>query len=371
MDWSGLNRTADCYNTSTSHLRAYNYASSISSMITFFPTLCLLVVIFFYHTYGSILHRLFIYFTLSILAFLFAYSTDLQLQYNLSERFCRWTGYTKVATHMIALLFSSEICAYLLCKMYYQVCHHKKLPQLSKARAVILEIGIVVLTVLPPPLLLLLAKDKFGLFSTECWLQLFKSNSCDPFLDHQRDPLVLNLILIKGVFYSFNFVSYSILIGLFCWLACNSEVAKKQYFRTARRTVILVVLLVCTSGTDLVALVLATYTINKKTARYRVLVILFAIYYAAVQFAQPIAYLVYLNSVKKFQWDSTKDMARRWKHRGLNCCAKALRWLVNPFSTTSESEDLLKSTNNNLNLNDTPALTSSMSLYGSHNQIRT
>jgi len=369
MSWSGLNWTAQCFNaTSHSLLKSYNYASSISSMITFFPTLGLLVVIFFYHSYGSILHRLFIYFTLSILAYLLGSSADLQLQYNLSEQLCKWTGFTKMTAHMVALLFSSEICAYLMCKMYYQVCHHKKLPQLSKGKAVVLEIGIVVLTVLPPPLLLLLAKDKFGLASTACWIQQFKSNSCELVLT-VNNSLVLSLFIIKGSFYSFNFLSYSILIGLFCWLACTSEAARKHYFRTARRTVVLVALLICTSGSDLVALFLFVYTVsNSRTAKYKVRVILFVVYYTAVQFAQPIAYLVYLNSVKKFQWDSTRDMANRWKHKGLNCCFRAIRWLGNPFSTTSESEGLLK-TPNNLNLNDTPAMTSSMSLYGSRNQI--
>lgn len=253
--YRGLNWTAFCHspNVTITIFKTFNYASSISSILAFFPTLALLLVIFFYHSYSSILHRLFIYFTLSILGFILASAGDLQLQFDLSDRYCRWTGYFKMTIHMISLLFSSEICAYLLCKMYYQVRHQKKLPQLGKNKTIILELGIVGATVLPPPLLLLLAKDKFGLSSTVCWVQLFKSNSCDIILN-STNSLVLSLVLIKGSFYIFNFLAYSILIVLFCRLAHKTELARKQYFSTARRTVILVLLLIGTTGTDLTAL---------------------------------------------------------------------------------------------------------------------
>ena len=362
----GLNLTANCSHIDISYLRGYNYASSITSLLTFFPTVCLLIVIFFYHSYSSILHRLFIYFTLSIMAYLVASATDLQLQFDVADTYCKWTGYTKMSAHTIALLFSSEICAYLLCKMYYQIRHHKKLPQVNRLKAFLLELGIVTMTVLPAPLLLLLARDRFGLSSSVCWVKIFQNGTCLP-MENGTCRLILSLMIIKGSFYSFNFIAYSILIGLFCWLACTSEIARKQYFSTARRTVILVLLLLTTSGTDLITLFVWTYVVDKqKPVRGNVGWYFSSIYIAAVQCIQPIAYLFYLNSVKKFQWESTRSMARRWKSKGQSCCTKALKFLGNPFSTNSESAGLIQE-NSNVNLNNTPALTSSMSLYGARN----
>ncbi len=288
--------------------------------------------------------------------------TDCSLLFDLDNKYCRWTGYLKVSLQMIALLFSSEICAYLLCKMYFQVKYHKNLPCLSKKKAIVLEFGMVALTVFPSTLLLLMARNKFGLSSTVCWIQLFQSNSCVKILKN-TNPVVFGLMVVRGVLYSFNFLGYSVLIGLFCWLACKSEMARKQYFNTARRTLILILLMIFTSGSDLVTLFIFMYMVNKKIASNKVGVDFLSAYYAVVQCVQPMAYLFYLNTVRKFQWDSTRHMAWRWKTKGMNCCTKALRWL-SPFSTDTK-EGLFQRQPSNLN--DTPVLTSSLSWYGTQN----
>ncbi len=372
MDYyNGLNWTAYCFNTTVSLLKVYNYASGISSIVAFFLTFGILIVIIFYNSYNTILQRLVIYFTLSIMLFLAASATDLQLQFEL-HRYCRWTGYLKMVAHLIALLFSSEICAYLLFKMYHQLKYNKKLPHLNKWKSIVFELSLASATVLLPMLLLLLASGSLGVSSTVCWIQLFKSNSCTPLLNN-TNHVIISLTVVKSIFYTFNFMSYSVLIGLFCWLACKSEVARKHYFSTARRTIILVFLMICTSGTDLIATFIFAFVTTKRAGVIKdneVGVVLITSYYAAIQFVQPIAYLFYLNSIKKFHWDSTRTMARTWSRRGMNCCFNALKWLGNPFSSSMES-DVLIPTQHNVNLNETPALSSSMSLYGSQNHGKT
>lgn len=367
----GLNLTSHCnQNYSIQLLEQYNLTWSVTSIVSFFLTLGILLFILFHQSYGSILQRLFIYFILSIMAYLAASATDLQLQprFFLGDTVCKWTGYSKTATFVITLVFSCEISLYLLYIMYYQI-RQKQLPQLSTSQNVVIELGLSLIAVVIPPLLLVIPRDYFGLSGALCWVKSFEHGS--EICQAQNGSMILEWVIVAVYtsFSVFSSVSYTFLVGIFCWLACKSQSSRKQYQNTAMRTIFLVSLLILSAIIHIITILVTLFLVDKHGKLHNVWAVFAMCVTPLAQCIRPIAYMFYLNSVKKFRWESTRNTAVRWKSTGKSCCRglwKKLGLSKGRFAVNSAYSEMSDANlNNHQSEYYTPTLTSSLSQYGS------
>lgn len=373
--FEGLNLTFYCNynysNYSLELLEQYNLAWSVTAMVAFFLTLATLLLTVFYQSYGSILQRLFIYFILSIMANLAASATDIQLQPRIfrGPTACKWTGYSKTATSVVTLMFSCEISIYLLYIMYCQALQ-KRCPQLSKLQNVLLELGLLFIAAVIPPLLLIVPSNNFGLAGAVCWVKTYEDESCEI----QSAATVLQWVIfsIYTVMNVFNLLAYAVLVALFFGLACKSQRGRTQYLITGRRTALLVLLLVLCTGVHLVSILITVAVLDKGSRIHQKwAVFILCTTTPMAQCIRPIAYMFYLNSIKKFRWKSTRNSAGRWKSSGKLCCRRAWKWLGVLTGTPAVDSSSCISVVSDANLNNqrseyfTPILTSSMSKYGS------
>ena len=333
-------------------------------MVSFFLTLAILLLTVFYQSYGSILQRLFIYLTVSIMAYLAASSTDIQLQprFFLGAASCKWTGYSKTSTFVVTLMFSCEISIYLLYVMCYQLLQ-KQLPQPSKSQKVMLELGLLLFATVIPPLLLIIPNNNFGLAGAVCWVKSYEDESCES----PRNAVVLQWVIFSmyTVMSIFNLMAFVILVGIFFWLAFKLQRGWMQYLVTARRTILLVLLLILCTGVHLFSILIYLAIVNKESKVHKKWSIFFLCTITPVaQCIQPIAYMFYLNSVKRFHWDSMRSSAGRWKSTGRLCCWRVQKWMAGVSSL-----NYINVLDNGQSEYLTPALTSSMSMYGTESLV--
>ena len=255
------------------------------------------------------------------MASLISSATDIQLQpwFLLGASVCKWTGYSKASTFLSTLIFSSEISTYLLYVMCYQASE-KRLPQVNKSQKVMLELGLVFVAVVVPPLLLVYPIRYFGLVGAVCWVKSYEDESCVS----QDGAIVLNWVLLS-VFTAINvytLVVYAVLVGIFLWLAYRSQRGRKHYLITARKTIMLLFLLFLCLGVHLVFTLIEVYHFDKESRTrmkwdpYYALSIISPL----AQSTRPLVFMFYLNYVKKFSWESTRITAGKWRATGRLCC---------------------------------------------------
>lgn len=350
MPPEGLNLTQHCNpNYTLPELVQYNLAYSITSMLTLVAIAAILCAMVFYKAYKTILQRLFIYLTISILVYLAFTSLSIQLHPSIFKRtgdtMCKWTGYMGTSTYTCTLLLSFEISMYLLYMMYYQL-RGKPLPVPSKCRIVTLEVvGLCVAAILPS-VLLVIPLEYYGVNGAVCWVQVYENTNCT------MSPGFLSLG--KGIFsvytvlISINLTTFVVLVCLLCWLACQSKQSRAQYLQTAKRTAILFVFLIGYTVIHLSSILIPFYMLksNNKLQLKGGGMLLVCILTPASQFIRPLAYMFYLNSVKKFRWESTRSVAGEWRESWKLCCLKLQYWVAG-----KDTQTLLI---NNLDLNITP-----------------
>ena len=354
MSPEGLNLTYYC-NRNFSNLSSiikYNMAYSITSMLTFLPTAAILCLMVFYRAYRTILQRLFIYLTVSIMLYLAIISLNVQLHPKLFEHtgevMCKWTGYMSTSAYTCTLLLSFEISVYLLYMMYYQL-RGKSLPVLSRYRVAVLELFGLGVAVLVPPALLVISLEYYGLNGAVCWVKAYENTSCKPSTG--------SLALGKGIFSIYTILSctnlaiFMVLIGLFCWLSCRFQQSKTRYLHTARRTTILFVFLIAYATIHLSGILFPYFTLTHKLHIHNGEIVL-CILLPISQLIRPLAYMFFLNSVKKFRWKSTRSKATEWRDSWKLCCLRLRYW------GSEDSHGLL--INNNLECRSSEYITPSV-----------
>lgn len=318
----GLNLIYYCNpNYTLRQLLQYNLAYCISSMMTFLPTAAILVAVFFYRAYHSILQRLFIYLTLTIMVYLFISSLNLQLRpqffdHTTGNTFCMWTGYMQTTTHVCSLLLSFEISIYLLYIMHYQV-RGKPIPVPNSSQTVILELGAIFFAVILPLGLLAIPIRNYGVGGAVCWIRIYEGTDCEVLPASKR--LGVALFTTYTLIVSINLIVFMALVVIFCCLACKFQQSRASHLKTARRTLLLFILLITYTVIHLSSILIQYYVINNKIIFQRGELIV-CIVTPISQIIQPLAYMFYLNSVKKFRWDVAKSTAGEWRESWRFCC---------------------------------------------------
>lgn len=362
----GLNFTHYCNKKySLEMLTGSNLAWSISSMVAFLLTAIILVVVIFYRQYRTIVQHFFIYLTLFILVYLALASASIQLlpQFfqHTGEMACKWTGYLQSLVYISIFIISFELSAYLLYVMQFQV-RGKPIPTLMTSKKVVLELVGLLLAVIIPAALLSIRLKNFGVYGATCWINIYKIDNHSINCSIDKDAIVLQTVImsVSSVLYAANVVSYAILIVIFCLLACKYQQTRSHYKYTIIRTIILVSYLVL-SGTVHLAFALCFYYISNDDyglVNYPLLLVA-CILTPAIEFLHPLAFMFYLNSVKKFQWQVARSTAGEWKASWRLCCTQSKRWIRRKWGTKISIND----TNDHLDEYLTPDLTTT-SQYG-------
>lgn len=354
MSEEGLNLTHHCNsNYSFPELVHFNLGYSITSMLTFILTAAILVSMIFYRAYRTILQRLFIYLTISILVYLVIISLNIQLNPRFFKHtgpiMCKWTGYIGTSAYTCSLLLSFEISVYLLYMMHYQL-QEKPLPTPNKHLIISLEVIGVCVAVLLPPALLVIPLEYYGINGAVCWVKVYENTSCHPSSG--------SLALGKGIFSVYilftttNLTTFMVLVCLFCWLSCRSQQSRAHYLSTARRTAVLFVLLVGYTAIHFLAILIPYFTLSRHLPSNKAGALVFCILAPASQFIRPLAYMFFLNSIKKFRWQGTRTAASEWRESWRVCCLKFRYWV-----TKNEHHNLLI---NNLDLRSSECITPSL-----------
>ena len=313
--FEGLNLTAHCKNYSLEHLKQFNLALSITSMLALLLTLVMLLLVIFYRSFGTILQRLIIYLIISITAYLTASSVEIELQPEIfqGDLACKWIGFSKVSIFIITLIFSCEISVYLFCLVYHQV-HQTRLPELSKSQSAMLELALLFIAIVIPPVLLIYPKNYFGLSGASCFVEKYENGNCTT--QHGAKIMISTIVCIYITFGTFIIICYVFLVLIFLWLACKSKRGRKQLLIVAGRTIFLILLLILSFVVHLISIWINKYLLDDQKIHPTWGVILLSTSTPLSQVIHPIAYIFYLNSIKHFKWKSTSSTAGRWKRRG-------------------------------------------------------
>ena len=325
---SGLNLTLHCnshYNLST--LVQYNLAYSLTSMLTFLPTAAILCAMLFCRAYHTILKRLFIYLTLSILLYLVVLSSNIQLNPSLysSASLCRWTGYASTSAYTCSLLLSSLITAYLCYMMCYRA-RGKPVPVLrARWRRVALELtGVGVAVLLPPAALAVAPFEYYGVSGASCWVKMYQNETCNT----SHGSLVLGTAIFSTyvLLNATNLLAFAGLVLTFCRMGCKFEQGREQYMGTAKRTVLLVILLVM-DGFIHLSVILVAYIALRQHLFVETGGLVLSVMIPLSQCIRPLGYMFYLNSVKRFRWGVAKEVAGEWRQSWSLCCRRMRCWV--------------------------------------------
>lgn len=312
-------------NYSLKLLKLYNYTYSISSMVVLLPTTAILVAMVFYKAYHTTLQRLFIYLTLSIMAYLATSSLSIQLQPGIfqqtGERLCTWTGYIQISANVCSLVISLEISGYLLYIVWHQI-RGKPLPLPTKSQTAILELACLFVGVVIPTCLLAIRIDHYGVGGAICWVKLYSNSSCND--TSEAETLGMAIFIFYSVIMSVDLISYVVLVSTFVRLGCKFQQSRAQYMKTAKRTALLIALLVVYTVVQLASLVVVYLQLRKHAALSSSEVV-FCVLTPLSQLIRPLAYLFYFNSIKKFRWQVAKSTAGEWWQL---CCPQHFRlWI--------------------------------------------
>ncbi len=329
FSFSGLNLTQHCNsNHSLKLFEAFNLSYSISAMVTFLATTGILVAMIFYKAYHSALKRLFLYLTLSTMAYLANSSFNIQLRPGLFEHtgdtLCRWTGYIETCTFISCQVLTLEISIYLLFVVYYQV-RGKPMPVPTRSQTVVLEVVGLLAAVVVPTCLLAIPFQHYGLNGAVCWVKLYNDTSCEAL----PKSLILGktLFSIYAVFISVNLIAFVALFAVFIRLACKFQQSRAQYMQTARRTITLLLILVFYAIIHLSS-ILTPYLIFEGKVHWWKSLFVYCIFNPIAQFFRPLAYMFYFNSVKKFRWEETKMAAVDWRRSWRFFCLRCCHWIM-------------------------------------------
>lgn len=322
--YGGLNLVHQCNKKySLDMLIVFNIVYSTSSMASCLITAAILIAMVFYKAYYTTLQRLFMYLNSTIIIYLIAASSSLQLhpkifQYT-GDELCKWTGYLQVSVYTSTLLISLEISAYLFYMMWYQV-QGKPLPVPTRAKTAALEMTALFVGVVIPPCLLMIPISNYGVGGTQCWVRLYANGSCN--ISSDSEMLGGAIFTMYTILMSINLLAYIFLVGIFCWLACKFQQSREQYLQTAKRTTALIVMLIAYTGLHLSAIVVVHYILEREILLHYGEVV-FSLTTPLSQLIRPLAYMFFFNSVKKFRWEGTKTAASEWKQSWRFFC---LRW---------------------------------------------
>lgn len=325
----GLNLTATCnHKYSLPLLELYNYTFTISSMVTLLLTAGVLAAMVFYRAYRTTLQRMVIYLTLTIMVYFCMSSLSIQLQPNLfrketGDTLCQWTGYIQISANTASLVLSLEISVYLLFMMWHQA-KGKPLPVPSRSQTLALELTGLFVGVVIPPCLLAVKIDEYGVGGAVCWVKIYANSNCND--TKEVDTLGVAIFTIYTAFSSINLIAYAILVSLFFWLGCKFQQSRAQYMKTAKRTAILMALLVVYTAVQLGSVVVI-YFMLKQNLYLRKGELLFCVLTPLSQLMRPLAYMYYLNSIKKFRWQVAKSTAGEWRDSWRLCCLRLRHWV--------------------------------------------
>lgn len=327
---SGLNLTAKCNSNITNlhMIQIYNYTYSIVSMVTLVLTAVILVATIFYKAYRTTLQRMVIYLTLTIMVYFCTSSLSIQLQpaifKHTGDVLCQWTGCIQVCANTCSLVLSLEISLYLLFVMGRQA-RGKPIPTLTTPQMLFLELTCLFVGVVIPSCLWITKVEKFGVGGAICWLELYPNSNCS--FTKELEILGLGLFVSYTIITSIDLLAYMVLVGVFFWLGCKFKQSRVQYMKTAKRTVILVALLVIFMFIQLGSMTVI-YFMWKRRLHLRIGEIVFCIVTPISQLMRPLAYMFYLNSIKLFRWKVTKLTAGEWRESWRLCCLRLKHWVT-------------------------------------------
>ena len=324
----GLNLTYQCNKDKASfqdivHL---NLVWGSSGILTFILSSGILMIIVFYKAHKTVLQRMLLYLTVFTMLYLAVASFSLQLQPNFfrhtGEKVCRFTGYIQSSVYICTLIISLEISVYLLYVMHCQL-RGKKLPVLKRPHKVGLEFACLLIAVIMPLSLLATNYKDFGVSGVICWIRLYRDNC----------SIVTNSVVpVKMLFSSYmilsvaNLVAFAALVYIFLRLACSIKQTRRTYLKTAKNTGILLCILIISTTIHLSS-ILFPYLLIFHELPIKASMVFICLFTPLAQLFQPLAYLFYINSIKKFSWSVAKGAAGEWKMSWMKCCMKASNWL--------------------------------------------
>lgn len=325
----GLYLIASCNPDYTLHLlELYNYTYTISSMVTLVLTAVILAAMVFYKAYHTPLQRMCIYLTLTIMVFFSTSSLSIQLQPSIFKHtgntLCQWTGYIQVCANTSSLVLSLEISIYLLYMMWHQM-RGKPLPVPTRSQTLVLELTGLFVGVVIPPCLLATGIEHYGVGGAICWIQIYTNSSCND--TRGLDTLGVAVFSVYTIITSIDLIAYTVLVAIFFWLGCKFQQSRTRYMKTAKRTAILALLLVSFTVVQLVS-ILVVYFMLKKDLGLKKSEFVFCILTPLSQLIRPLAYVFYLNSIKKFRWKVAKSAAGEWRDSWRVCCLHLRHWMA-------------------------------------------
>ena len=308
-----------CSNFTEKQFLRLAIAREATAAACFFACLLTLVLIIFFRLFNSVLQRLFLYLTCSTLFYLIVLILEgehiFYYPYHGQKQVCEAVGFLAQWAASMEVLFTFGITLFLNIKVVQEQARGESLPHLAKKWRWILECSFLLICAFLPLTVDWLPFDHhtYGLAGAWCWIMSVDVNCTDI---GTRDQMLYFGPLI--VLTTLNIVLTLIICLILCNAARRFQETRHYHRMRAREILLLLVFLVTyavLSNTGIVPHFLAGL-INKRT--FYGLWVADAIGTPLGKLVIPVAFLLYLYSLKKFKWSAIKATAREWACKNKN-----------------------------------------------------
>ena len=153
----------------------------------------------------------------------------------------------------------------------------------------------------------------YGLSGAWCWMRGIDENCKSVGFEDQ----MLFFYSIDAIVSTVSVLSTLLLLVVFCRLARAYREIRQQHMKTVRLTLLLMAFLFASVVLDSMGLIVRLYTGLTGTHQVYTLWLMYAVGPPIAELIFPIGFMVYLYSLKTFQWDAIKRAAVEWKA----CCS--------------------------------------------------
>ena len=312
----------NCSGLSISELRQINYINIITSIVCLIVLLLLLAFLVLYKAFKTTLQRLLLHLVIATTLNTTVNVLNIELQYDLDERFCMGIGFADTWSSNLIELFNFSLTAYLMVLTYKRLDGRKVSCCFKCCKGSTIKELVCVCIIYILPLCYLWVPfyhHTYGMSDTVCWIRS-TDNDCNPINNSRIDFFTLeatNFFLSVVVI-----ISFTVLILTFLSLIMQYHRTREHGFKTLCKMLVLTLVLSVST-----LMKISQMVVNVITDFFKVKVNVYW-YNAIDNSAQiissllvPLGFTIYLYSLKKLRIRSIKKAAVKW----CTCCPRHVK----------------------------------------------
>lgn len=290
----------NCTNFTVEQFRQLDLARGLSGATCLLVCIVAFLLVLLYKAYKTTLQRLFLYLTAATCFYLSTIVLQIEhlFHYAGQEDFCVMLGFFVQWTGSTALLFSFVITLFVLYKVFEQVRGEvcSSVARSKRCRIALETVTVSIAIFLPPAVgWVPFIRGTYGLAGAWCWIRTINNDCSDAGFWDQTILYYIPLAIAS----IFNMVASVVIAGIFCISACAYKETRHKHAKRVRETVILLAFFLAFALISSAEIAARMYTGLTHKREYFGMWMAYAIGTAIAKLIFPIAFLVYLYSLKK------------------------------------------------------------------------